>query len=48
MIPFEMVARDKFTYSSLKMTLAHWNYPVEAFFLMDRTNRSAYEFAFGA
>jgi len=30
MIPFEMVVRDVFTHSSLKMALAHGNNPVEA------------------
>jgi len=48
MIPFEMVVLDEFTYSLPKMVLAQGNDPIETLPFIDRTNRPAYEFAFGA
>jgi hypothetical protein len=42
MIPFEMVVLDIFTYSTLKMTLAKRNDPIQAFF-----NRSHKPFSVG-
>jgi hypothetical protein len=47
MIPFEMVVLDNNMHGSTKMTLPQRNDPVETFFLIDRTNRSPYAFAFG-
>ena len=48
MISLEMIMRDELGHRPSEVSFAYWDHPVETLFLMERTNRSAYAFAFGA